>query len=112
MIYRDKVKVSYYVETGDYDAHGNPIVSTVDQNVLANVWPLGTEQKMDAGRTYVRSRYQMILAPTVEIPASIGDALTITWRDYENLFVDGSVERHYRGSKLHHYELITKAIVG
>ncbi|WP_353107734.1 hypothetical protein [Gordonia sp. (in: high G+C Gram-positive bacteria)] len=112
MIYRDRVKVAYRVSTGEEDAHGNPIETSVEQMVLANVWPLGTDSKMDGNRAYVRTRYQMILAPTVEIPANIGDALTITWRDYVDLHVDGSVERHYRGSRLSHYELITKAIVG
>ncbi|AUH69797.1 MULTISPECIES: hypothetical protein [Gordonia] len=112
MIYRDRVKVAYRIDTGEEDAHGNPIETIVEKNVLANVWPLGTEQKLDGDRQYVRTRYQMILAPTVDIPAYIGDALTITWRDYVTLYVDGSVERHYMGSKLHHYELITKAIVG
>ncbi|MGB6243682.1 hypothetical protein [Gordonia sp. (in: high G+C Gram-positive bacteria)] len=110
MIYRDKVKVRMFVDTGETDAHGNPVESVVEQSVLANVWPLGTDQKMDGNRQYVRTRYQMMLAPTVDIPPLIGNSLTITWRDFEAMFVDGSVERHYRGSRLSHYELITKAI--
>ncbi|ALG85845.1 hypothetical protein [Gordonia phthalatica] len=112
MIYRDRVKLKMLVDTGEEDAHGNPVKSVIEQYVLANVWPLGTDQKVDSTRTYVRTRYQMILAPTVDIPAGIGNDLSIIWRDYLELFADGSVERHYRGSKLHHYELITKAIIG
>lgn len=112
MIYRDRVTVKWSVDSGQEDAHGNPIVTQVSHNVLANIWPLNTAEKVVASGERVYTRYQMMLAPTVSIPAYIGDALTITWRDYVDLYVDGSVERHYRGSRLSHYELITKAIVG
>lgn len=112
MIYRDRVTVKWSVNTGETNAHGDPIITWVSHNLLANVWPLGTDQKMDGNRQYVRTRYQMMLAPTVDIPANVGDSITIVWRDYVDLYVDGSVERHYRGSRLSHYELITKAIVG
>ncbi|MGB3303722.1 MAG: hypothetical protein WBA98_13630 [Gordonia sp. (in: high G+C Gram-positive bacteria)] len=111
MIYRTSVRLQWSVDTGEEDAHGNPITSTVDQTVLANVWALGTDQKLDAGRAYVRTRYQMILAPTVDIPPGVAPSIRVTWKMY-TMFIDGGVERHYVGSKLHHYELITKEIVG
>lgn len=111
-VYRDKVHVSYLVDTGAEDSHGNPIYDSVEADVLANIWPIATDTSVDGTSVRVKTRYRMVLAPTVSIPSGIGNGITVSWRDYPQLLVDGSVERHYVGSKLHHYELTTQEVIG
>lgn len=112
MIYRDKITVTMERDTGQTDDFGNPLIEHVEATVRATVWPLGTEAGLTSDRSAVRTRYRMILEPSLDIPAGIGNGMIVAWRDYPQMYVDGSVERHYAGSRLHHYELITQAIVG
>lgn len=120
MIFHQRVVVKMDVETGEEDSHGNPVVSHVEQSVPAEVIPLDTDQVLDGTRAAVVSRYRVILKAAVDIPANIGDGLVIGWGPFpinplyssSGLRVDGTVERHYLRGRLHHYEAITKSVVG
>jgi hypothetical protein len=118
VILHDEVTVQFQVSFDPpvYDDYGFEQFDTVDETVRAEVFPLGTEVVVrDA---IVSSRYRMILAPTVDIPPTIGDALRLGWNAFvidpddigTGLRVDGTVERHLMRGRLHHYELITKTV--
>lgn len=118
MILHDEVTVQYQVpfDPRQFDDFGQELFDTVDETVRAEVFPLGTEVVVrDA---IVSSRYRMVLAPTVDIPPGIGDALRLGWNAFvidpddsaTGLRVDGTVERHMLRGRLHHYELITKTV--
>ncbi|AQA24530.1 hypothetical protein BTZ20_4463 [Rhodococcus sp. MTM3W5.2] len=110
MIFHDKVQIRMEVPTGEEDAHGNPIVDITEADTRAEVFPLDTANSIDqSGR--VISRYRMVLRTDVDIPSDIGSALTMRWSGFSGvLLVDGTVERHMLRGRLHHYELITKAV--
>lgn len=112
MIYHDRVTVHLEIATGETDSHGNPVYTQITESVPAEVFPLGTEATLDGSRTSVISRYRVVLAPRVEIPANIGNGLRMEWEGLTQMYVDGSVERHVTRGRLHHYELITKAVIG
>lgn len=121
MIFHDKVhlKMSVPFDPPREDSLGNEIYNTVDQDVPAEVYPLDTDAVLGT-TNLVTSRYRMILAPTVDIPPKIGTALRISWGPFQlvsgqpssGLFVDGTVERHMVRGRLHHYEAITKSVMG
>ncbi len=121
MIFHDRVTV--VIETPldppEYDAYGNEIFDHVEQTVPAEVFPLDTDAVMRQGGPLVISRYRMLLAPQVDIPPQIGDGLRLEWDVFtinpgqsSGLYVDGTVERHMLRGRLHHYELITKNVLG
>lgn len=104
-VYRDRVTLSWSDGAG---AH--------EQTFPAAVWPLGTDVTVDNGPGgVVTSRYRMVLKPVVPIPALGVTGLRIEWGEYTGdgrLYVDGAVERHKVGGRLHHYELTSKAVGG
>lgn len=110
MIYHDKVQLSIEVETGEYDSRGQPIMELVTATVPAEVIPLTTETISDSTRAFVASRYQLVLAPVLDIAPDVGDGMSIKWGAYENLVPEGTVERHMFRGRLHHYELVTAQV--
>jgi len=121
MILHDRVTVVMSVpfDPPQYDDLGNDVYQTITETVPAEVFPLGTDGVVTATRDKVVSRYRMVLAPTVDIPPRIGDKLRLEWDVFtltadttSGLFVDGGVERHMMHGRVHHYELITKQVVG
>ena len=121
MIFHDRVVVAIEVETGEEDSHGIPIVTHVLKTAPAEVIPLDTDQVLDGTRAVVISRYRVVLKAVIEIPPYIGDGLSIGWGPFPidpaypgltGLRADGTIERHYLRGRLHHYELITKSVVG
>lgn len=114
MIYHDKVHVTMEIpyDPPQYDDYGREKYQSVDQDVPAEVFPLGTDAVINMESDKVVSRYRMVLQPVVDIPANVGDGLTLDWGPYTGLYVDGTVERHHVRGRLHHYELITKSVVG
>ncbi|TSE00660.1 hypothetical protein FOS14_06415 [Skermania sp. ID1734] len=120
MILHDRVTIQLTVNGGELDEYGDPITTTTTYpNVPAEVHPLDTQAVLTESRDAVISRYRIVLAPVVDIPPNIGDALRISWGPFTidpnypmtGLFVDGTVERHYLRGRLHHYELISKSVV-
>lgn len=85
--------------------------------VPAAVWPLGVDQTVSpggAGSTVV-TRYRLALPPVVEIPAYGAVDMRIAWGGYTGdgaLYLEGAVERHMIGGRLHHYEATTRAVGG
>jgi hypothetical protein len=114
VIYHDKVRVVMEVpyDPPRYNDYGNEIYDHLDQVVPAEVFPLGTDAVINMTSDKVVSRYRMVLQPVIAIPANLGDGLRLDWGTYTGMFVDGTVERHYMRGRLHHYELITKAVTG
>ncbi|WP_141864520.1 hypothetical protein [Arthrobacter sp. SLBN-53] len=99
-----------------YNDYGEEQFNTVDETVRAEVFPLGSEVVVQDA--IVSSRYRMVLAPTVNIPPTVGDNLRLGWGAFvidpddnaTGLRVDGTVERHMLRGRLHHYELITTTV--
>lgn len=108
----DQVRVKFKANTGETDAHNNPITTTVDAVVPAAVWSLGS--KDGAGLAAI-GRYRMILAPNIDIPAAGWTSLSLHWRDFDGqtnsaLGVDGTIDHVMARGRLHHYELTTTSI--
>lgn len=105
MIFHDRVVLQTSVVTGT-DAHGNDIIEYVDQDVPADVWPLGTDQKLDAGKLTVTQRYQMAMSATADFDPD--DAtMRVLWQGRQ-FDIEGSIEKHMVRGRLHHYEAIGK----
>ncbi|WP_156525918.1 hypothetical protein [Mycobacterium adipatum] len=73
---------------------------------------------LDSGTTFdpaggkTSSRLQIILSPfAFTIPPNAGSsALVMAWGPFTALSPEGAVEPHYLRGRLHHYEMIAKAI--
>ena len=120
MIYHDRIEVALAEATG-YGDYGEPILSTTYTTVRGEVFALNSVDLLASG-ALVGIRYRVVLAPEAAIPDSPhDDTLRLGWGaypiDHDNPFdvasgmrIDGGVERHVLRGRLHHYELITKAI--
>lgn len=64
----------------------------------------------DSHRT--SSRLKIFLSPFgFNIPPNpASELLILSWKQFANLTVDGIVEPHYINSRLHHYEILAKAV--
>lgn len=108
MILHDQIRLYLEEDTGEKDAYGKPIYDWVDYgNVPADVRALEPADAVEGER--VISRYRVTLSADVPIPSNIGDHLEIGWADLI-LHVDGTVERHMFGGRLHHYEFTSEAV--
>lgn len=59
----------------------------------------------------VSSRLRIFLSPFgFTIPPNAPQLITMSWRQFATLTVDGIVEPHYLGTRLHHYEIIARAV--
>jgi len=57
------------------------------------------------------SRLRIILKPfSYKIPPNVGTNVTISWKEWTSLQPDGAVELHYFRGRLHHYEILAKAV--
>lgn len=109
MIFHDKVVLSTSVVVGQ-DDWGNDIINYTEQTVPADVWPLGTDEKLGAGRDIVVQRYQVAMSRSAAF--NPGDAyLRITWQGRQ-FDVEGAIEAHQVRGRLHHYEAIGKLVNG
>lgn len=120
MIYHDSIEVTLTEVTG-YDDWGTPIVSTTYSTVRGEVFAVDSVDLLASG-ALVGIRYRVVLAPAVSLPDSPhDDTVRLGWGAYpidhddpfgvsSGLRIDGGVERHVMRGRLHHYELITKAI--
>lgn len=90
-----------------YDDYGNDQYVDVEVAYPAEVRPLGSAETV-GGRQTVESRYRVFLPPTAtDVTAT--DALG--WRD-ATLELQGDVEPHTIGGRVHHYEVIAARITG
>ncbi|MGE4363841.1 MAG: hypothetical protein AB7E41_16815 [Mycolicibacterium sp.] len=120
MIYHDSIEVTLVEVTG-YDDWGEPILSTTYTTVRGEVFALDSVDLLASG-AIVGIRYRIILPPHANLPDSPqDDTVRLGWGAYpidhsdpfgvgSGMRIDGGVERHVMRGRLHHYELITKAI--
>lgn len=90
---------------------------TESHTVPAAVWPLAVDQTVSPGgaSSTVVTRYRIAIPPVIDIPAyGIAD-MRITWAGFTGdgrLRLEGAVEQHRLGGRLHHYEATTRAVGG
>ena len=120
MIYHDSIEVTLTEVTG-YPEYGDPIVDTTYTSVRGEVFALDSVDLL-AGGALVGIRYRVILAPDATLPDTPhDDTVRLGWGAYpidhsdpfgvgSGMRIDGGVERHVMRGRLHHLELITKAI--
>ncbi|WP_454175249.1 hypothetical protein [Gordonia sputi] len=109
MIFHDKVILETSVVVGE-DDWGNEIIEHTEQTVSADVWPLGTDEKLGAGRDTVIQRYQVAMSRVADFNPD-DTKLRITWHGRQ-FDVDGAIERHLVRGRLHHYEAIGRLTTG
>lgn len=104
MILRDVVTVIRRVDTGRRDSRGNRIYEDVPVPYRAEVRPLTSQENPASGGLTVTTRLRVFLAPSA---TDITPSDALTWRgvDYE---VEGDVEPHTIGGRLHHFEAVVK----
>lgn len=110
MIFNDKVNVTLKEKKF---VNGTQTTVTVFQgDVPAIVTFLDSATKFDPAGGKVSSRLQIVLSPfAFEIPPMPATGLLVlTYRQFTSLTVDGMVEPHYQNGRLHHYEIIAKAV--
>ncbi|CAA0120922.1 Uncharacterised protein [Mycolicibacterium vanbaalenii] len=120
MIYHDSIEVTVVEVTG-YDDYGTPILDTTYTTVRGEVFAVDSVDLLASG-AIVGIRYRVILAPGASIPDSPhDDTVRLGWGAYpidhsdpfgvsSGMRIDGGVERHVMRGRLHHLELVTKAI--
>jgi hypothetical protein len=110
VIYHDTVHVHLKIQTGE-NALGQPTYDVVDKTVPGTVTYLDSAQVFDVAGNRMRSRLLIVLSPfDTPIPPDIGDKLTVDYREFKGLIPDGAVEPHYLHGRLHHYELVARAM--
>lgn len=112
MILHDTVRLVWYVPVvpPQEDSHGNAITTPKVATVPAEVIALDTDATVSAGMELVITRYRVVFAATVDLPADPG-AVKFLWKEVAYA-VDGSIERHTIRGRLHHYEAIIKRVTG
>lgn len=110
MIYRDTITVGLKVKIGTSPI-GSPIYDVTTRQVNGSVTWLDSTSMVDLAGNRLRSRLRIILSPFDKvIPPDIGNNLTLAWGPFAVLYPDGAVEPHYLHGRLHHYEVIAKAL--
>lgn len=73
---------------------------------------LDSATAFDPAGSRISSRLRVFLSPFAFTlpPMPATELLTLKWRQFTNLIVDGIVEPHYLAGRLHHYELLAKAV--
>lgn len=60
------------------------------------------------GTNLLDSRFRIYLSPYGDpIPAK---DVSLAWKQFANLTVEGLIEPHYRRSRLHHYECVARTV--
>lgn len=108
MIFHDRITVTERTETGEFDDYGNPTYDDVEVELPAEVRPLFSSETVQAGGQ-VQSRYRVHMPGRAE--ASVQSKGFVRWRGkkYE---VEGDVEAHMLGRRLHHIEFIAHRTTG
>ncbi|TMS50973.1 hypothetical protein [Mycobacterium sp. DBP42] len=121
MLWPDRVDL--WVATIGIDDMGNDtLIWTDSQEYPAAVSPVDAEQTIVSavGGSSVVTRYRVLLAPQAVLPWPVPElGIRIGWGPYvateddsTGLALDGGVERHILRRRLHHYEFVTKVVVG
>lgn len=102
-MFRDRITTTIREFLG-YNEWGEPVYTDVTSGPIpAEVRPLGSAETVDAGANVVTTRYRVFVGPDTVLDATSA----VTWRggSYE---VEGDLEPHVLGGRVHHHELIVK----
>lgn len=110
MIFNDTVNVTFKERRV---VSGSATFVTVFQgDVPGIVTFLDSAIAFDPASAKISSRLRIFLSPFAftipPMPAS--GVLVLAWKQFTNLSVEGIVEPHYLSGRLHHYEILAKAV--
>ncbi|MCH9736131.1 MAG: hypothetical protein K0U78_16525 [Actinomycetia bacterium] len=110
MIFNDSVGV--ILKEKQYVGGTQNTVTIFDDDVPGIVTFLDSASAFDAAGGKTSSRLKIFLSPfAFEIPPMPAtDTLILSWKHFSHLTVDGIVEPHYQNRRLHHYEIMAKAV--
>lgn len=100
MIFHSKIEVERLVPTGERDEYGDELVDVVTVVHRAEVRPIDSDEAPDRSAPTV-TRLRMFLPARADVTASD----RIRWRG-ASYAVQGDVERHEIGGRVHHQEAI------
>lgn len=110
MIFNDKVYVTLKEKQM---ASGTANMVTIFSGYVPGVVTfLDSGTVFDPAGGKVSSRLKIFLSPfafTIP-PMPAANILVLAWRQFLSLTVEGIVEPHYLNGRLHHYEIIAKAV--
>lgn len=107
MIFHGRIGVTVRTVTGQ-DPYGNDEYSNVTTEYPGEVRPLSSAETV-AGRDQVVSRYRVFLSRFAADAVTPSGAVSWLGDSYE---IDGDVERHTVGGRLHHLEAVVKRTTG
>ncbi|MGX9295223.1 hypothetical protein [Tsukamurella paurometabola] len=107
MLWPHRIRVTYSIpfDPPQYNEDGNEIYDEVDKVVPGQVVPVTGGTRTELGHVYDETRYQMMLAPTLNLPLS-STPVQYEWKGI-TLDAAGPAERHMLGGRLHHYEVMS-----
>lgn len=84
-------------------------VSGVDRTVYGTVTFMDTSKVVNTiGENLFGSRFRIYLSPFGDpIPAR---NVTVSWKQFTGMVVEGLIEPHYRRGRLHHYECVARTV--
>lgn len=73
---------------------------------------LDSKTAFDPAGGKISARLQIFLSPfAFEIPPMPASGLLVlAYKQFQSLTIDGMVEPHYQNGRLHHYEIMAKAV--
>ncbi|WP_304114559.1 hypothetical protein [Mycolicibacterium bacteremicum] len=110
MIFNDRVNVT--LKEKKFVGGTQTTVTVFSGDVPAIVTFLDSATTFDAASAKVSSRLRIFLSPfAFAIPPMPASGLVaLTWKQFTSLTIDGMVEPHYQNGRLHHYEILAKAV--
>lgn len=106
MIFPEKIELA--IQTKVQKPGGAIDTVIVNRTVQGVVTFLNSERVINilGGTALLDSRFRIYLSPYGEpIPAK---SVSLSWRDFTNLTVEGLIEPHYLRGRLHHYECVAR----
>jgi hypothetical protein len=110
VIFNDKVNVT--LKEKKFVGGTQTTVTVFQGDVPAIVTFLDSKTTFDPASAKVSSRLQIVLSPfAFELPPMPATGIVVlTYRQFTSLVIDGMVEPHMQNGRLHHYEILAKAI--
>lgn len=110
MIFNDKVNVT--LREKRFVNGTQTTVVAFQGDVPGIVTFLDSATTFDPAGGKVSSRLRVFLSPFAFTlpPMPATGLLTLSWKQFTNLYVEGIVEPHYQSGRLHHYEILAKAV--
>lgn len=110
MIFNDQVSVT--LKEKQIVGGTATFVTVFQGDVPGIVTFLDSQTAFDPAGGKISSRLRIFLSPFAFLipPSPATGALVLAWRQFTNLVVEGIVEPHYLSGRLHHYEILAKAV--